>query len=126
MKPEEYLKSYFGLEGKVAVVIGGTGELCGAMAEGLAGAGAEVVIVGRNLDKAQATLGNIAGLAKQSGADAKAYGQALQSKVADLQKGADAGADAYLPKPFDIATFIEYLNTMLRLHYGNAKDAPQR
>ena len=39
----EYLSSLFSLAGKVAVVIGGTGELCGAMAEGLAGAGAEVV-----------------------------------------------------------------------------------
>ena len=28
----------FSLKGKVAVVIGGTGELCGTMAEGLAGA----------------------------------------------------------------------------------------
>ena len=61
MKSEDYLKSYFGLEGKVAVVIGGTGELCGAMAEGLAGAGAEVVIVGRNVAKAQARLDRIAG-----------------------------------------------------------------
>jgi len=60
MKTEEYLKSYFGLEGKVAVVIGGTGELCGAMAEGLAGAGAEVVLVGRSLEKAEARLAKIA------------------------------------------------------------------
>ncbi|MDQ5980732.1 MAG: hypothetical protein QG602_3709, partial [Verrucomicrobiota bacterium] len=60
MKSEEYLKSYFGLDGKVAVVIGGTGELCGAMAEGLAGAGAEVVIVGRSLEKAEARLAKIA------------------------------------------------------------------
>ena len=50
----------FGLTGKVAVVIGGTGELCGAMAEGLAGAGAEVVIVGRSLEKAEARLKKIA------------------------------------------------------------------
>jgi NAD(P)-dependent dehydrogenase (short-subunit alcohol dehydrogenase family) len=56
----DYLKSLFGLEGKVAVVIGGTGELCGAMAEGLAQAGAEVVLVGRNADKAAARLGRIA------------------------------------------------------------------
>ncbi|MEO5819915.1 MAG: SDR family oxidoreductase [Vicinamibacteraceae bacterium] len=56
MNPETYLTNYFGLQGKVAVVIGGTGELCGAMAEGLAGAGAEVVIVGRNADKARARL----------------------------------------------------------------------
>ena len=50
----------FGLTGKVAVVIGGTGELCGAMAEGLAAAGAEVVIVGRNAEKAAARLARIA------------------------------------------------------------------
>jgi NAD(P)-dependent dehydrogenase (short-subunit alcohol dehydrogenase family) len=49
----------FGLDGKVAVVTGGTGELCGAMAEGLAGAGAEVVLVGRNAAKAQARLDRI-------------------------------------------------------------------
>lgn len=55
----EFLTSLFSLRDKVAVVIGGTGELCGAMAEGLAGAGAEVVIVGRNEEKAKARLGTI-------------------------------------------------------------------
>lgn len=55
-----YLDQLFGLAGKVAVVIGGTGELCGAMAEGLAGAGAEVVLVGRNADKAAVRLAKIA------------------------------------------------------------------
>lgn len=49
----------FSLEGKVALVIGGTGELCGAMAEGLAGAGAHVLIVGRNEEKAAARLKKI-------------------------------------------------------------------
>jgi len=55
-----YLESLFSLKGKVAVVIGGTGELCGAMAEGLAGAGAEVVLVGRDETKAAARLAKIA------------------------------------------------------------------
>ena len=55
-----YLESLFSLQGRVAVVIGGTGELCGAMAEGLAGAGAEVVLVGRNETKAAARLEKIA------------------------------------------------------------------
>lgn len=55
-----FLDALFGLRGKVAVVIGGTGELCGAMAEGLAGAGAEVVLVGRNAEKAEARLARIA------------------------------------------------------------------
>ena len=57
--PSEYLNSMFSLTGKVAVVIGGTGELCGAMAEGMAGAGAEVVLVGRNEEKANARLEKI-------------------------------------------------------------------
>ncbi|MGF1484189.1 MAG: SDR family NAD(P)-dependent oxidoreductase [Opitutales bacterium] len=55
----EYLDSLFSLKGKVAVVIGGTGELCGTMAEGLAAAGAEIVLVGRNADKAAARLKSI-------------------------------------------------------------------
>ena len=50
----------FGLSGKVAVVVGGTGELCGAMAEGLASAGAEVVLVGRSGEKAARRLARIA------------------------------------------------------------------
>lgn len=54
-----FLNSLFGLDGKVAVVIGGTGELCGAMAEGLAQAGAEVVLVGRSQEKADARLTKI-------------------------------------------------------------------
>jgi NAD(P)-dependent dehydrogenase (short-subunit alcohol dehydrogenase family) len=58
--PPDYLTSLFSLHGKVAVVIGGTGELCGAMAEGMAGAGAELVLVGRNEEKAKPRLGRIA------------------------------------------------------------------
>jgi NAD(P)-dependent dehydrogenase (short-subunit alcohol dehydrogenase family) len=57
--PADYLASLYSLSGKVAVVIGGTGELCGAMAEGLAGAGAEVVLVGRNEEKARPRLERI-------------------------------------------------------------------
>jgi NAD(P)-dependent dehydrogenase (short-subunit alcohol dehydrogenase family) len=54
--PSDYLTSLYGLSGKVAVVVGGTGELCGVMAEGMAAAGAEVVVVGRNEEKAQPRL----------------------------------------------------------------------
>jgi NAD(P)-dependent dehydrogenase (short-subunit alcohol dehydrogenase family) len=43
-----YLKDLFGLDGKTAVVIGGTGTLGGAFCDALAGAGAHVVVVGRN------------------------------------------------------------------------------
>lgn len=60
MNAPDYLNSIFGLTGKVAVIIGGTGELCGAMAEGLAQAGAEVVLGGSSVEKATARLDKIA------------------------------------------------------------------
>jgi len=50
----------FSLKGKVAVVIGGTGVLCGEMAEGLAAAGAAIAIVGRDETKAKERLKKIA------------------------------------------------------------------
>ena len=56
---ESFLKSLFGLEGQVAVVIGGTGVLCGAMAEGIAQAGATVVVAGRDAAKGAERVGAI-------------------------------------------------------------------
>ncbi len=50
----------FSLKGKAAVVIGGTGELCGAIAEAFAGAGAVVALVGRDANKAKARQERIA------------------------------------------------------------------
>lgn len=55
MKPAEL----FSLKGQTAVIIGGTGELCGAIAEGFAAAGAHVVLVGRDATKAEARLSKI-------------------------------------------------------------------
>ncbi len=48
-----YIESLFSLQGKTAVVIGGTGVLCGEIARAMAGAGAEVLLVGRNEEKAR-------------------------------------------------------------------------
>jgi NAD(P)-dependent dehydrogenase (short-subunit alcohol dehydrogenase family) len=45
--PAEWLREQFGLDGKVAIVTGGGGALGGAMAHGLAQAGARVALVGR-------------------------------------------------------------------------------
>ena len=44
----------FDLSGEVAVVIGATGVLGGALAEGLGGAGAKVAVLGRNAERGQA------------------------------------------------------------------------
>ena len=44
----------FDLTGEVAVVLGGTGGLGGAMAQGLAQAGAKIAILGRNKERGEA------------------------------------------------------------------------
>ncbi|MEI8381737.1 MAG: SDR family oxidoreductase [Planctomycetota bacterium] len=48
MSSADYLKRMFGLDGLTAVVVGGTGTLGGSFCDALAGAGAHVVVVGRN------------------------------------------------------------------------------
>lgn len=49
-----FMNNIFDLSGDVAVVIGGTGELGGAMADALGSAGAKVAVVGRNPDRGNA------------------------------------------------------------------------
>ena len=71
----------FSLKGKVAVVIGGTGVLCGEMAEGMAAAGAAIALVGRDAAKAQKRLDSIA----QGGGEAEFFPCDTTSK-AGLQK----------------------------------------
>ncbi len=108
MNSSDYLSTIFSLKGKVAVVIGGTGELCGAMAEGLAGAGAEVVIVGRNQEKAQARLEKIHAQGGQAyflsaEASSKAELEALLAGVLARSRRVDVvinGAGVNSPTPF--------------------------
>ncbi len=52
----DYLENLFGLSGRTAVVVGGTGMLGGALAEGLARAGAFVVVAGRGADRGAARV----------------------------------------------------------------------
>jgi NAD(P)-dependent dehydrogenase (short-subunit alcohol dehydrogenase family) len=52
----EYLRSLFGLDEQVAVVIGGTGVLGGALCDGLAQAGAQVVVAGRSEERGHARV----------------------------------------------------------------------
>ena len=67
------IENLFSLSGRTAVVVGGSGELCGAMALALASAGAEIVIVGRNQDKAATKLAQIE--------DAGSYGYFVECDV---------------------------------------------
>jgi NAD(P)-dependent dehydrogenase (short-subunit alcohol dehydrogenase family) len=71
----------FSLKDKVAVVIGGTGVLCGEIAEGFAAAGATVAVVGRDAAKAGPRLAKIA----RDGGRAKFYPCDTISKTS-LQK----------------------------------------
>lgn len=73
----EYLGGLFGLDGQVALVTGGTGVLGGAMARGLARAGAKVAIMGRRREQAEAVANDIRG----------AGGEALALPADVLQKG---------------------------------------
>ena len=82
-----YLEEQFGLSGETAVVVGGTGELCGTIAEGLAKAGAKVVIVGRSQEKADKRLAAI----KEAGGQA-IFIAADVTKKADLEKVAVGAA----------------------------------
>ena len=108
MNPSEYLTSLFGLAGKVAIVIGGTGELCGAMAEGLASAGAEVVLAGRSAEKATARLAKIEAAGGKAwfqpvDVDSKASLEALRAAVLERSGRVDIvvnGAGVNSPTPF--------------------------
>jgi NAD(P)-dependent dehydrogenase (short-subunit alcohol dehydrogenase family) len=56
----EFLQNLFGLDGRVAVVVGGTGVLGGELCNGLAQAGAAVVVAGRNAERGQQRVEAIA------------------------------------------------------------------
>ncbi|MBN9393533.1 MAG: SDR family oxidoreductase [Chloroflexi bacterium] len=59
MGKDSLINVLFSLEGQVAVVTGGTGVLGGAMARGLARAGAKVGILGRRREQAEAVAAEI-------------------------------------------------------------------
>ena len=56
---DSYLNNLFNLKGKVAVVIGGGGHLCGEMAKGFARAGCSVAVVDLRPEKAAAVANEI-------------------------------------------------------------------
>jgi NAD(P)-dependent dehydrogenase (short-subunit alcohol dehydrogenase family) len=79
----------FDLRDEVAVVIGGTGVLGGALAEGLAQAGARVAVAGRNAERGQARAQRIreaGGQAEFFPADAVRVESLQQAQEAILEK----------------------------------------
>src|SRR5881394_1613042 len=69
-------KNLFDLTGEVAVVIGATGVLGGAIADGLAEAGARVAVAGRNAERGAARVKQIA----QTGGDAAFFSADAMSR----------------------------------------------
>jgi NAD(P)-dependent dehydrogenase (short-subunit alcohol dehydrogenase family) len=64
--PNNYLEELFGLSGQVAIVVGGTGVLGGALCDGLAGAGATVVVAGHSQKRGKERVEKIQELGGQA------------------------------------------------------------
>src|SRR5688500_4914639 len=91
----DYLQKLFGLQNRVAVVIGGTGVLGGELCMGLAQAGATVVVAGRSAERGQervAAIEKLGGRATFRDVDAgdRKSMQALLSSVVEQHGRADA------------------------------------
>jgi len=116
MQTAAYLKELFDLSGKTAVVIGGTGELCGTMAVGLGRAGANVILAGRIKEKADKRIAEIeshggkAAFAPVDVTSRESLQTLLQSSI-DTFGGVDIlinGAGVNSPSPFLQVTEEEF------------------
>lgn len=70
------MENLFDLKGKTAVAVGGNSVLGSSMVKGLAAHGAQIAVVGRNLDKAEEVVQDI----KADGGSAKAFQADVLSK----------------------------------------------
>lgn len=80
-----YLEQLFGLSGQVAVVIGGTGVLGGALCDGIAQAGAKVIVAGSSEKRGLARVAQIEKLGGQAAFSSADVGnrQSLEMLLAD-------------------------------------------
>jgi NAD(P)-dependent dehydrogenase (short-subunit alcohol dehydrogenase family) len=120
----------FDLEGKVAVIIGGTGYLCGAMARGLLQAGCKVVLVGRNEDKAQDHfkewgIGPESARFCRADVTVRAEVESIIPRVSDWYGGIDVwinGAGLISPTPYTEISDDEFSNlikvNLMSVHLG--------
>jgi NAD(P)-dependent dehydrogenase (short-subunit alcohol dehydrogenase family) len=92
MSSAEYLHKLFGFDGQTAVVIGGTGVLGGTICEGLAQAGAHVVVSGRSAERgnervdAIKKLGGSASFVEVDAASRKSFEALLAAVVKERGK----------------------------------------
>lgn len=84
------MNSLFDLSGTVAVVVGGTGALGGAMAEALASAGSAVAVCGRNAERGAARCASIAARGGRA-----AFFEVDASSQESVKKAAQAIKDAF-------------------------------
>ncbi len=85
-----FLQEQFSLAGEVAVVTGGTGELCSAIAQGFVQAGAKVALVGRDPAKAEKRLAAI----REAGGEA-VFLAADVTKKSELERVAAEAVKAF-------------------------------
>lgn len=106
--PRDYLYELFGLAGKTAIVIGGTGVLGSSIAAALGRAGAHVIVVGRNAENGAAAVETIVsggGTAEFFAGDATSR-ESLDALVAHLRAAGRTpdilvnGAGVNSPTPF--------------------------
>ena len=77
-----FLDNLFGLQGKTAVVVGGTGVLCGTMAKGLWSAGCRVLLVGRNQGQGRGASSRLGSSGRGSGVlQGRSHGQIPRWKL---------------------------------------------
>jgi len=84
-----FIRNLFGLDGQVAVVIGGTGVLGGALCDGLAHAGVLVVVAGRSAERGAARVAAI----EQAGGKAR-YSEVDVTSRASIQSLLDSTVQA--------------------------------
>ena len=126
----DYLQKLFGFEGQVVAVIGGTGVLGGELCNGLAQAGAHVVVAGRSAERGQArveAIQKLGGAATFAEVDAcsRPSVKALLDKVLDEHGRVDglvncAGVNSPTPY-FDVSDeeFTRIINgNLLATHLG--------
>jgi NAD(P)-dependent dehydrogenase (short-subunit alcohol dehydrogenase family) len=106
MSVAEYLENLFGLTGKVAVVTGGAGELGGALAAGLAQAGARVVVADLTEEACQRRVQ----LLEQAG---------IAASYATVDVTRRPSIEALLEKALEITGRVELLVNCAGINAGN-------